>query len=100
VPGAVRPMIQRVAFPGADELVGGRRVVVVGIARASANPAAGSYAMFCILFAKSRPDVGGGKGLPSRRYSSMASSTIRHQLVEDDFLVVRPLDDRLLDCLS
>lgn len=34
------------------------------------------YATCCILLAKSRPDVAGGRGLPSLRYSAIASSTI------------------------
>ncbi len=36
------------------------------------------HATCCILLAKSRPDVGGGTGLPSRLYTSIASSTIWH----------------------
>jgi hypothetical protein len=39
--------------------------VVFGGAGLRASAATHPYATFCILFAKSRPDVGGGRGLPS-----------------------------------
>ncbi len=69
--------VQRVEVPGADELETAWSVAsAAGGRRVRASVPLGSQATFCILLAKSRPDVGGGNGLPSRRYSSMASSTI------------------------
>ncbi len=46
---------------------------------------AGCYATLCILVAKSRPEVGGGNGLPSFLYSSIASSTIWHSSSKTSF---------------
>ena len=40
-----------------------------------------AYATSCMVFAKSRPDVGGGSGLFSWRYSSMASSAISSRIL-------------------